>query len=88
MYKKLTAIRNKNGLHARPASDFVRCASRFKSDITIRRPGDDTLINAKSIIIVLAAGMAQGEAVELSAEGEDEQTAVDTLAALLESCSG
>jgi len=88
VYKKLTAIRNKNGLHARPASDFVRCASRFKSDITIRRPGDDTLINAKSIIIVLAAGMAQGEAVELSAEGEDEQTAVDTLAALLESCSG
>lgn len=88
MYSKLTTIVNETGLHARPASDFVRAASQFKSDITIQREGNGTAVNAKSIIFLLSQGLAKGTPVILSAEGEDEQEAVDTLAALIDSGFG
>lgn len=46
------------------------------------------MANAKSIISVLALGLAQGEEVELSADGPDEQQAVDSLVALIDSKFG
>jgi phosphocarrier protein len=77
MQSKEIAINNKTGLHARPASDFVKEAAKFKSAITIEYKGKS--INAKSIIHVLSAGISAGSVIKLSAEGEDEQAAVEKL---------
>ncbi len=90
MYTKQTTIANVTGLHARPASDFIAEANKFASDITIRRlHGEDTAeSNAKSIVHLLTLGLSQGEDVEISAEGDDEQLAVDSLVALIQSKFG
>lgn len=88
MYKKNATILNKSGLHARPASDFVKEAGKFSSKITIRRLDEDEEANAKSIVFLLSLGIGQGVEVEISAKGDDEQQAVDSLVALIESGFG
>ena len=90
MYTRQTTIANATGLHARPASDFIAAANKFESDITIRRlQGEDSgAANAKSIVHLLTLGLSQGENVEISAEGEDEQLAVSSLIALIDSKFG
>lgn len=88
MYSKATTIINATGLHARPASDFVREAAKYKSEITIQREGSETAANAKSIILLLSQALSQGTKVIITAVGEDEQAAVDGLVALIESAFG
>ena len=55
MYKKDTVIRNETGLHARPASNFIKCAGQFKSKLTIHRVGGtpNKMDNAKSMVTLL-----------------------------------
>jgi len=85
IYEKQVTIRNKTGLHARPAADFVACAGKFSSHITISHAGEpDDAVNAKSIIMLLTLGLGQGAVAEIRAEGPDEKEAVDTLAALID----
>ncbi|MBO1719715.1 HPr family phosphocarrier protein [Extibacter sp. GGCC_0201] len=89
MYKKTIKIVNPTGLHARPASDFVATAKRFTSKIKIKNlTADEKPANAKSILTVLALGLAKGTEAEITAEGEDEEQAVESLAALIESGFG
>lgn len=85
MYAKEVTITNPTGLHARPASEFVQAASKFKSNITIRRVDQESTAtaNAKSILILLSLGLVSGATVEIAAEGEDEVEAVDTLCGLI-----
>lgn len=88
MYKKSTVIKNCSGLHARPASEFIACAKRFSSKITIHRTNDEENANAKSIVLLLSLGLGQGESVEISATGEDEAQAVEALIELIDSGFG
>ena len=88
MYKRTATILNKSGLHARPASDFVKEAAKFNSKITIKRLDEDEEANAKSIVFLLSLGISQGTEVEISALGDDEQQAADALAAMIESGFG
>ena len=91
MYSKKTVIANATGLHARTTTEKNTAESEFEYKIKIRRVGGDPEEdegNAKSIINVLALGLAQGEEVELSAEGPDEKQAVDRLVALIDSKFG
>ena len=90
MYKRSTMVVNKTGLHARPASDFVAEAKKYKSRITITNLTDypDEPGDAKSIIEILSLAMAPETMVELGAEGADENEAVDALVALIESGFG
>ena len=81
-------IQNRTGLHARPASEFVALAAKFKSKITIRRLDEEDETNAKSIMLLLALGLGQGEDVVITAKGEDEAEAVEALAALVASKFG
>ena len=74
------------GLHARPATLFVRTAAQFKSTITIRH--GEMKGNAKSIIKVLCMGAVSGSTIQLSAEGEDAQEALAALKELVESDFG
>jgi phosphocarrier protein len=88
MYARSTTVANRTGLHARPASDFIACASKFKSKITIKRVDEDDEANAKSIVMLLSLGLGQGTEVLLTAKGEDEVEAVDTLIELIDSKFG
>jgi len=88
VYKRITKIVNPTGLHARPASEFIKAAAKFDSYIGIRKSGSESEANAKSIVFLLSLGLSQETEVELSAEGEDEKAAVDTLVELLESGFG
>jgi phosphocarrier protein HPr len=81
MEKELTIL-NKLGLHARPASEFVRCAKKFKSQIVIRKDGQD--FSASSILVVLSANLDAGSHMLLVADGPDAAAALDQLSALLE----
>lgn len=86
MYSARTKVINKTGLHARPASEFVKEAKKYASKITIANldtPEEDPT-NAKSVISVLSLAMVQGTAVELTANGADEKEAVDALIALID----
>lgn len=89
MVCKQTAVMNKTGLHARPASDFVLEAKKYESKVLIRNVDTDgDPVNAKSIVRLLAEGMGQGTNIEIIAEGADEQQAVDSLVALIETGFG
>ena len=79
--RKEVEIVNKLGLHARPASEFVRCVIRFKSKITICK-GDENF-SAASILEVLSADLDCGARVVLEAIGPDEQEVLNELEALL-----
>lgn len=83
MYSKEVQIVNETGLHARPASDFVALAGKFRSKIEIQKVGKEGKYNAKSIIMLLSMGLAKGETAVLTAVGEDEQAAVEALAELM-----
>ena len=90
MYTRNVLIQNRTGLHARPASEFVACASTFSSKIEIRSADgdDDDFVNAKSIMLLLSIGLGQGDEVVIEAKGEDEVEAVDALVALIETKFG
>jgi phosphocarrier protein len=79
-------IRNKVGLHARPAALFVQTASQFKSSVLAIKDGRE--VNAKSILSVLTLGAEQGAVVTVRAEGEDEVEAVEALKELVENNFG
>jgi phosphocarrier protein HPr len=81
----LTVI-NEVGLHARPASEFVKCATRYRSTTTVRNvTSDSTPVDAKSILSVLTLGVEKGHQIELTCEGEDEEQAIQALRVLIES---
>ena len=75
-------VLNPLGLHARPASEFVRCAMKFKGTAIALRKGGQTFA-ATSILEVLTAELDLGAAFTLEAEGPDAETAVEELAALM-----
>ncbi|GAA0182074.1 HPr family phosphocarrier protein [Clostridium sediminicola] len=83
MVKKSVKVTNESGLHARPASILVEEAGKFKSNIKIIC-GEESF-NAKSIIIVLTAGIVCGTEIEICADGVDEIEAVNTLVNLVKS---
>ena len=76
-------ITNSSGLHARPATFFIQKANFYKSTILIEK--DDRKVNAKSLLGVLPLGIAKGMTVTLSAEGVDEDAAIDGLVSLINS---
>ena len=87
MVSKQTSITNATGLHARPASLFVTEAKKYQSNVTIKNVDKDSApVNAKSIMMILAAGL--GTTVEVACDGEDEQAALDALIALIDSRFG
>ena len=74
-------IVNKLGLHARAAAKFVTMASGFESEITIRRGDRET--NGKSIMGVMMLAAAKGAVIEVCAEGDDAECALDALVDLI-----
>ncbi|HNX75472.1 MAG TPA: HPr family phosphocarrier protein [Candidatus Rifleibacterium sp.] len=86
MKRKEVEIRNKLGLHARPASLVVKLAGKFESEIQLIK--EDTEINAKSILGVMMLAAGPGQKVTITADGSDEIEAVDAIASLIDSGFG
>ena len=80
--RREVTIANELGLHARPAAEFVRRASGFRSEIWLVRQ-DGEKFSAASLIDVMRANLDQGATATLEAEGTDAEIAVDCLANLL-----
>lgn len=74
-------IRNRLGLHARPAAEFVKTAGGFASRITVEKDGLE--VNGKSIMGVLMLAAEQGSRMKIRGEGEDASEAVRALAELV-----
>ncbi len=86
MLEREVEVVNANGIHARPAAEIVKTAAKFTSHITIGRDGVE--VNGKSIMGVMMLAAECGSTVRVSAEGADEDAAVEALAALIASKFG
>ena len=86
MLNATVKVTNPVGLHARPATYFTQKANEFKSSISVEK--DDRRVNAKSLLGILSLGITKGSSIVISAEGPDEEEAVNALCALIESNFG
>jgi phosphocarrier protein len=87
MIERTVVVRNRAGLHTRPAAMIVKLAAQFKSDIYLESE-DHMRINAKSIIGVMTLAAAQGTTLRLLVSGPDEENAAQAIAELFESGFG
>jgi phosphocarrier protein len=74
LIKKKITIKNKQGLHARPAALFVQVANKFDARITVRREKEE--VNGKSIMGILMLGAERGSEILIEADGEDAHLAI------------
>lgn len=74
LLKKKLIVKNKQGLHARPAALFVQVANKFDSRITVRR--DEEEVNGKSIMGILMLGAEKGSSIIIEVEGDDAHLAI------------
>ncbi len=74
-------IVNPLGMHARPAAEFVKLASRFKSAVEVRK--DDLAVNGKSIMGVMMLAAECGSSLSIKTDGEDAESAMEALLALV-----
>ena len=82
MIEREIEIKNKLGLHARPAALFVKTASSFNSKIEVCR--DDTVIDGKSIMGLMMLAAESGSKLKLIIDGDDEERAMEKLVKLIE----
>ena len=83
MFMKETTVNNQVGLHARPATFFIQKANEYKSSVWVEK--DDRRVNAKSLLGVLSLGIVKGTAINLIADGPDEEAAINALVELINS---
>ena len=83
MTSKTLTITNAQGFHMRPAGAFAAAMAKFNSNVTIKFNGSD--VNGKSLMNIIAAGIKCGSTIEIVCEGDDENAALDSAVALVES---
>ena len=86
MVSQKVVIKNPTGLHLRPAGNLCKEAMKFRSMITFTFR--ENTANAKSVLSVLGACVKSGDEIELICEGEDEEEALESLVAAIESGLG
>ena len=82
MIEKLLTVKNRAGIHARPAAIIAQTANKFESEITLIR--DDITVNAKSIMGVITMAAGYNTAITLQVEGSDEKEAACAIENLFE----
>ena len=75
-------VKNDKGLHTRPCTELVKCASSFRSDVFLSY--QKNTVNAKSILGILMLAAAKGARVRIQAEGEDAEEAIESIIRLAE----
>ena len=78
--KELTVV-NQLGIHARPASMFVKTANRYRSEVLVEKDGET--VNGKSIMGMMMLAAGPGSKIRVRAEGHDASEVVEDLEALL-----
>lgn len=86
MIEKEVTVKNRAGLHTRPAASLVKLAAKFKSEIVLVRDGFP--INGKSIIGVMTLAAEQGCTLILKVEGADEELAANEIESFFDSGFG
>lgn len=82
MVEKILTVKNRAGIHARPASMIAQAANKFESEITLEK--DSIVVNAKSIMGVITMAAGYNTTIVLKAEGGDEQEAAAAIERLFE----
>ncbi|QHJ71864.1 MULTISPECIES: HPr family phosphocarrier protein [Planococcaceae] len=82
MVEKQVNVQLKSGLQARQAALFVQEANRYNSDVYLEK--EEKKVNAKSIMGIMSLAISKGTDVIISADGSDEESAVEALSALIE----
>lgn len=72
--KSFFVVVNEKGLHTRPSTELVKCASHFKSEITLTY--QDLTVNAKSLLGILMLAAAKGAKIQIEAQGDDSKQAI------------
>lgn len=85
LQKELT-IRNKMGMHARPAAQFVKRASKYQCDVWVEK--DDEPVNGKSIMGLMMLAAGRGETIKIITDGTDAAAAMQDLEELVNSGFG
>lgn len=80
-FEQQTTVAPQEGLHARPAAQFVSTAKRFASEIVVIKDGQQA--QAKSTLKLMTLGAKQGDGIVIRAEGEDAEAAVTALVGLI-----
>ena len=83
MVSKEVVIKNRAGIHARPAAMIVKTANEFDSQVYLEK--DSTRINSKSIMGIITLGASFNTKLRVVAEGDDEDAAVEAIVHLFES---
>lgn len=81
IFERSITIKNKQGLHARPAALFVQVANKFNSEITVSKGKQK--VNGKSIMGIMMLEAGCGSKVIIAAEGDDAEQALKELESLL-----
>lgn len=82
MTKRNVTIKNKSGLHARPASEFITFVKKYDAEILIKKY--DKEVNAKSIINLLSLGVKKDSEITISVHGENEVTVCNEIVEYLQ----
>ena len=72
--QKKIIVKNKQGLHARPAALFVQVANKYDARIVVR--SDKEEVNGKSIMGILMLGAEKGSEITIEADGDDAHLAI------------
>lgn len=89
MLESTITVTHQVGLHARPAAAFVKLAKGFESAITVTNVSRGSEpVDAKSLVQIFKAAVAQGHEVRITTDGPDEQAALESLVGLIESNFG
>jgi phosphocarrier protein len=75
-------LRNRHGLHVRPATVFAREATRFRSEVQVSGNGREA--NGKSILMLIQLALESGDRLVIRADGEDAEDCIASLEALIE----
>lgn len=70
-------VKNDRGLHTRPSTEIVKCASKYKSEIKLRY--QRKIVNAKSLLEILMLAAGKNAKITIEAEGVDSKKVVEAL---------
>lgn len=82
MKESTIKIKNTTGLHARPAAVVVSTASKFKSNMTVKKGAKE--VNLKSLLALLSLGVCLDDEIQIKADGPDENEALSAITAAIE----
>lgn len=84
MMERVFTVKNKLGMHARPASLFVQTSAKFRCDVKVSKLGgtDDAVVNGKSVMGLMMLAAACGERLRVTLDGPDEDKALAAIEAL------